>query len=80
MLLNLQGLLLSAKGMCQKPLVVYPNSGERYQKDTGEWTDLHENSAERFNTLIPIWLLAGAKAVGQYYDCNHLEFFLKELC
>jgi homocysteine S-methyltransferase len=44
----------------RKPIVVYPNSGERWNATTRSW----EGPAARFADFVPSWLNAGASWIG----------------
>ena len=44
-----------------KPIVVYPNSGERWQGGEGCW---HGTPGPQIASLAPEWILAGARHVG----------------
>ena len=46
----------------QKPVIVYPNSGERWNAKTRSWSG--ENDASQFGALAQGWYAAGAQAVG----------------
>lgn len=45
-----------------KPLLVYPNSGEKYDPATKTWTPAEPG--DTFQTLVPSWLEAGATMIG----------------
>lgn len=43
-----------------KPVIVYPNSGENWNKETGAW----EGAPSDFGALAPEWNRAGARIIG----------------
>lgn len=43
-----------------KPVIVYPNSGENWNKETGAW----EGAPSDFGALAPVWNRAGARIIG----------------
>jgi homocysteine S-methyltransferase len=55
-------LLAEARRTTRKPLLVYPNSGERYDPVNKVW--LREPGAENWDTLVPAWYRLGAVAIG----------------
>ncbi len=55
-------LLRSARGLTQKPLVVYPNSGETYNATLKRWSG--EETCQSFATDARVWFEAGAKLIG----------------
>lgn len=61
---DVEGLLLSAKGVCKKPFIVYPNSGEVYKEfnDKRQWVGTRD--ANSLASYVPCWIEAGAKAIG----------------
>lgn len=48
--------------LTQKPLVVYPNSGEQYDATSKTWHN--DASACSFTDALPAWRAAGAKLIG----------------
>jgi homocysteine S-methyltransferase len=55
-------LLRSARGLTQKPIVVYPNSGETYNAILKRWNG--ESSCQSFATEARAWFEAGANIIG----------------
>ncbi|MGB7171626.1 MAG: homocysteine S-methyltransferase [Acidobacteriaceae bacterium] len=57
-------LLAAAQRGCQaqKPVIVYPNSGEVWNPDTRTWHG--DDNTENFGALARSWYAAGAQAVG----------------
>lgn len=55
-------LLELAKPLTQKPLMAYPNSGEKW--DSGNHCWISEKSSSNFTELAKSWLKAGAKVIG----------------
>ncbi len=55
-------LLRSARGFTQKPIVVYPNSGETYDATSKNWNG--EASCQSFATEARVWFEAGANMIG----------------
>jgi homocysteine S-methyltransferase len=53
-----ESLIGEVKAATSKPIVVYPNSGERYAD--GSWT----GSADPFDARAPSWIAAGASLIG----------------
>ncbi|KAL0914332.1 hypothetical protein M5K25_014673 [Dendrobium thyrsiflorum] len=60
----IQGLILSIRKATDKPIVVYPNSGERYDADRKEWVASTSNSEEDFVSYVSKWSEAGASLIG----------------
>lgn len=56
------GLVRAIAGACRKPIVVYPNSGERYDPATGGWSG--EADCEAFGIAARSWYSAGARLIG----------------
>ncbi len=55
-------LLRSARGFTQKPLVVYPNSGETYDPTLKCWSG--EETCQSFASEARVWFDAGANLIG----------------
>ena len=55
-------LLRSARGLTQKPMVVYPNSGETYDPTLKRWNG--EETCQRFASDARAWFEAGANIIG----------------
>lgn len=55
-------LLRSARGLTQKPIVVYPNSGETYNPTLKRWSG--EETCQSFATDARVWFEAGANLIG----------------
>jgi homocysteine S-methyltransferase len=55
-------LVRSARGLTQKPIVVYPNSGEAYSATLKRWSG--EASFQSFATDARAWFEAGANMIG----------------
>lgn len=49
-------------GVTQKPIIVYPNSGETYHPETKTWDGCE--TGESFDQLSVEWVRAGAKIIG----------------
>jgi homocysteine S-methyltransferase len=47
-------------GVTRKPVIVYPNSGERWNAITRSW----EGTPARFSEFVPSWIGAGASWIG----------------
>lgn len=56
------GLLTEARMATEKPLLVYPNSGERYQAENKRW--LGRSDAGEFGLACLDWRAAGASIIG----------------
>ena len=56
------GLISQIRGATAKPIVVYPNSGERYDAAHHAWAG--GDACLPFGEQIPAWLAAGARLVG----------------
>lgn len=56
------GLLAEARAATDKPLVVYPNSGERFDATTKKW--LGHSDASEFGLACLDWRQAGASIIG----------------
>lgn len=55
-------LLRAIRGAARKPIVVYPNSGERYDVGTRSW--LGETSCDAYGDQAAGWYAAGARLIG----------------
>jgi homocysteine S-methyltransferase len=55
-------LIRAAKRMTEKPLLVYPNSGETYNAETNDWNG--ERIAGSFGNQAREWYDAGARLIG----------------
>ncbi|TVU34935.1 hypothetical protein EJB05_16793, partial [Eragrostis curvula] len=60
----IQGLIHSIKKVTDKPVVVYPNSGETYVAETKEWVNSDDASGTDFASYAGKWRQAGAVLVG----------------
>jgi homocysteine S-methyltransferase len=52
----------SARAATDRPIVVYPNSGERYDAAAGRWAG--EASCDDFAAAARAWHAAGARLIG----------------
>jgi homocysteine S-methyltransferase len=59
---HIPDLVRAIAGACAKPIVVYPNSGERYDPATGGWSG--EADCEAFGAAARSWHAAGARLIG----------------
>ena len=59
---HIPGLVAAARRVSEKPIVVYPNSGERYDPAGKRWLGL--SLPDRFATQSAIWRAAGADLIG----------------
>jgi homocysteine S-methyltransferase len=57
------GLLATAAGTARKPLLVYPNRGERWEASSGTWIAGGE-TLEDWGTAARAWYAAGARLIG----------------
>ncbi|KAB2069063.1 hypothetical protein ES319_A08G072100v1 [Gossypium barbadense] len=57
-------LILAIKKVTTKPIVIYPNSGERYDADRKEWVENTGVSDEDFVSYVNKWCEIGASLVG----------------
>ncbi|KAJ3674743.1 hypothetical protein LUZ60_005359 [Juncus effusus] len=57
-------LILSIKKVTEKPILIYPNSGERYDPDKKEWVASTGVSDGDFVSYVNIWRQAGAQLIG----------------
>ncbi|GMH25799.1 hypothetical protein Nepgr_027642 [Nepenthes gracilis] len=60
----IQELISSARKVTTKPIVVYPNSGERYDPDLKDWVENTGLSDEDFVSYVNNWREAGASLFG----------------
>ena len=59
---HVEALLRAAGGVTDKPLVAYPNSGERYDADTRTWCGTSDPAD--WGDYAQAWRRAGARLVG----------------
>lgn len=59
---NVQPALAVLSGLTDKPLLVYPNSGEQYDPETKTWA--LTDAAHTFGSFIPGWVEAGVTLIG----------------
>ncbi|GAB4841623.1 sulfide-quinone oxidoreductase [Ancistrocladus abbreviatus] len=57
-------LILSVKKVVTKPIVIYPNSGERYDPDLKDWVENIGVSDQDFVSYVNNWHEAGAALIG----------------
>lgn len=57
-----ENLILEIKKVTDKPIIVYPNSGEVYQPETKKWGQ--DSMIEQFNDFTKKWHKAGATIIG----------------
>ncbi|XP_021279784.1 homocysteine S-methyltransferase 2-like [Herrania umbratica] len=57
-------LILAIKKVTTKPIIIYPNSGERYDADRKEWVENTGVSDEDFVSYVSKWCEVGASLVG----------------
>ncbi|PKA66086.1 Homocysteine S-methyltransferase 3 [Apostasia shenzhenica] len=60
----IHGLILSIRKVSDKPIVIYPNSGEHYDADKKEWMVSTGVSDEDFVSYVSTWHKAGASLIG----------------
>lgn len=60
--LHIKGLIREIKKNTQKPIIVYPNSGEVYDASTNTWHG--ETSCDSFGRQSKDWYEAGARLIG----------------
>ncbi|XP_042430376.1 homocysteine S-methyltransferase 2-like [Zingiber officinale] len=60
----IEGLILSIKKVTEKPILIYPNSGERYDADKKEWVVCTGVTDEDFVSYVRSWHEAGARLIG----------------
>ncbi len=58
----ISSLIAELRRITDKPIVVYPNSGEAYDAVTRRWSG--ENNAHAFASLSQTWQQAGARVIG----------------
>jgi homocysteine S-methyltransferase len=59
---HISSLLKRMRGRTDRPLVVYPNSGEHYDADGKHWSG--ESAASEFATHARRWRMEGARLIG----------------
>ncbi|XP_078149647.1 homocysteine S-methyltransferase 2-like [Carex rostrata] len=57
-------LILSLKKVTEKPILIYPNSGERYDSDKKEWVASTGVPDGDFVSYVSMWRQAGAQLIG----------------
>lgn len=57
-------LILSLKKVTSKPILIYPNSGERYDPERKEWVQNTGVSDEDFVSYVTTWYDSGASLIG----------------
>ncbi|KAF3325205.1 homocysteine S-methyltransferase 2-like protein [Carex littledalei] len=60
----IHGLILSLKKVTEKPILVYPNSGERYDPDKKKWVASTGVPDGDFVSYVTVWRQAGATLIG----------------
>ncbi|KAJ3687390.1 hypothetical protein LUZ61_016554 [Rhynchospora tenuis] len=60
----IHGLILSLKKVTEKPILIYPNSGERYDPDKKEWVASTGVTDDDFVSYVTVWRQAGAALIG----------------
>lgn len=60
----IHNLILSIKKVTEKPIVIYPNSGETYDADKKEWVVSTGVTDEDFVSYVSKWRDAGASLIG----------------
>ncbi|XP_020091730.1 homocysteine S-methyltransferase 2-like isoform X1 [Ananas comosus] len=60
----IHALILSARKVTDKPILIYPNSGERYDADKKEWVASTGVSDGDFVSYVSTWRQAGASLIG----------------
>ncbi|XP_058106194.1 homocysteine S-methyltransferase 2-like isoform X2 [Magnolia sinica] len=60
----IHGMILSIKKVTDKPILIYPNSGETYDADRKEWVASTEVSDEDFISYVSKWREVGASLIG----------------
>ncbi|KAL6500510.1 sulfide-quinone oxidoreductase [Orobanche hederae] len=60
----IRDLILSIKKMTNKPVIIYPNSGESYDADRKEWVENTGVSDTDFVSYVNKWCEVGASLVG----------------
>ena len=61
---HISALIDAIRGRTKRPIVLYPNSGERWDSATGTWLDGTSMRAEDFAELATQWFARGASLVG----------------
>lgn len=56
--------LTNLKKLTDLPILVYPNSGEKWNADTKTWYNDSELQTSSFDDLVPVWKDAGASMIG----------------
>ncbi|KRM97254.1 homocysteine methyltransferase [Liquorilactobacillus aquaticus DSM 21051] len=59
---KVEAAIKNIKKETNKPIIVYPNNGDRYDPQTKTWRT-NPNSAT-FSELVPVWKAAGARLIG----------------
>ncbi|KAL9256725.1 Homocysteine S-methyltransferase 2-like protein [Drosera capensis] len=60
----IHGLISYVKKVTTKPIIIYPNSGERYDPDLKEWVENTGVSDEDFVSYVNKWHETGASLIG----------------
>ncbi|GAB2282344.1 sulfide-quinone oxidoreductase [Dionaea muscipula] len=60
----IHGLVSSVKKVTTKPIIIYPNSGEKYDPDLKDWVENTGVSDEDFVSYVNKWHDAGASLIG----------------
>ncbi|KAJ0974094.1 hypothetical protein J5N97_016059 [Dioscorea zingiberensis] len=60
----IHGLILSMRKVTNKPILIYPNSGEAYDADKKEWVPSTGVSEDDFVSYVNKWHEAGASLIG----------------
>ncbi|XP_042489412.1 homocysteine S-methyltransferase 2-like [Macadamia integrifolia] len=60
----IHGLIVSAKKVTTKPILIYPNSGETYDADRKEWVESTRVSDQDFVSYVSKWHEIGASLIG----------------
>eukprot|EP00243_Klebsormidium_subtile_P002881 TRINITY_DN15873_c0_g1_i1.p1 TRINITY_DN15873_c0_g1~~TRINITY_DN15873_c0_g1_i1.p1 ORF type:complete len:384 (+),score=42.95 TRINITY_DN15873_c0_g1_i1:130-1152(+) len=60
----IQGLVTEARKATSKAIIVYPNSGERWDGECKEWVQSTGVSDDDFVSMVPVWEDAGARIIG----------------
>ncbi|KAK8548584.1 hypothetical protein V6N13_054632 [Hibiscus sabdariffa] len=60
----IHGLILSIKKVTNKPVVIYPNSGETYNAEAKQWEKSEGKTGEDFVSYVGKWRDAGASLFG----------------
>ena len=72
---HVEDLLLRMREHTDKPLIAYPNSGERYDSVKKQWSG---ELGTPFGELVPAWYRAGARLIGGC--CRTTPADIKTLC